>query len=159
MIVKDLFNKLTNALIINISSVSDRIPDAEFSLYCSSKAASTRFFEAVAKELPNSRTFSFLPTYVDTPLLKTIHKDDGFDFDPILKTNDIVRLIQKLEDGQLDIESGSNPWLWLPGTLRNTWIEERFAGFKGTAGDHFSYAAKVGFNKLNNQPLFIKSRW
>lgn len=108
MIVKDLFNKLTNALIINISSVSDRIPDAEFSLYCSSKAASTRYFEAVAKELPNSRTFNFLPTYVDTPLLKTIHKDDGFDFDPILKTNDIVRLIQKIEDGQLDIESGSN---------------------------------------------------
>ena len=41
-------------------------------------------------------------------MLKTIHKDDGFDFDPILKTNDIVRLIQKIEDGQLDIESGSN---------------------------------------------------
>ncbi len=51
--------------------------------------------------------------------------------------------------------AGQNPWLWLPGTLRNTWIEERFAGFKGTVGDHFSYAAKVGFNKLNNQPLFI----
>lgn len=51
--------------------------------------------------------------------------------------------------------AGENPWLWLPGTLRNTWIEERFAGFKGTVGDHFSYAAKVGFNKLNNQPLFI----
>lgn len=52
-------------------------------------------------------------------------------------------------------QAGQNPWLWLPGTLRNTWIEERFAGFKGTVGDHFSYAAKVGFNKLNNQPLFI----
>lgn len=51
--------------------------------------------------------------------------------------------------------AGQNPWLWLPSTLRNTWIEERFAGFKGTVGDHFSYAAKVGFNKLNNQPLFI----
>lgn len=51
--------------------------------------------------------------------------------------------------------AGQNPWLWLPGILRNTWIEERFAGFKGTVGDHFSYAAKVGFNKLNNQPLFI----
>lgn len=51
--------------------------------------------------------------------------------------------------------AGQNPWLWLPGSLRNTWIEERFAGFKGTVGDHFSYAAKVGFNKLNNQPLFI----
>lgn len=51
--------------------------------------------------------------------------------------------------------AGENPWLWLPDQLRNTWIEERFAGFKGTVGDHFSYAAKVGFNRLNNQPLFI----
>lgn len=51
--------------------------------------------------------------------------------------------------------ASENPWLNVPGSLKNTWIEERFAGFKGTAGDHFSYAAKVGFNKLNNQPLFI----
>ena len=48
-----------------------------------------------------------------------------------------------------------NPWLWLPGSFKNTWIEERFAGFKGSVGDHFSYAAKVGFNKLTNQPLFV----
>ncbi len=40
-------------------------------------------------------------------------------------------------------------------SLLNTWIEERFAGFKGSVGDHFTYSAKVGFNKLNNQPLFI----
>lgn len=51
--------------------------------------------------------------------------------------------------------ANQNPWLWLPGSFQNIWIEERFAGFKGSAGDHFSYAAKVGFNKLNNQPLFI----
>ena len=51
--------------------------------------------------------------------------------------------------------AGQNPWLWLPSEFKNTWIEERFAGFKGSVGDHFSYAAKVGFNKLNNQPLFI----
>ena len=48
-----------------------------------------------------------------------------------------------------------NPWLWLPGTLQNTRIEERFAGFKGSVGDHFTYSGKVAFNKLNNQPLFI----
>ncbi|MEO7982856.1 MAG: hypothetical protein ABI688_02120 [Bacteroidota bacterium] len=51
--------------------------------------------------------------------------------------------------------ASQNPWLWLPSTFKNTWIEERFAGFKGSVGDHFSYAAKVAFNKLNNQPLFI----
>ena len=48
-----------------------------------------------------------------------------------------------------------NPWLWAPSIQLNTWIEERFAGFKGTIGDHFTYSGKVGFNKLNNQPLFI----
>jgi hypothetical protein len=51
--------------------------------------------------------------------------------------------------------ASQNPWLWLPGDFKNTWIEERFAGFKGAVGNHFTYAAKVGFNKLNNQPLFI----
>jgi len=48
-----------------------------------------------------------------------------------------------------------NPWLWLPQEQLNTWIEERYAGFKGAVGDHFTYSAKVAFNKLNNQPLFI----
>ena len=48
-----------------------------------------------------------------------------------------------------------NPWIWVPTTFDNTWIEERFAGFKGSVGDHFTYNAKVGFNKLNNQPLFF----
>lgn len=51
--------------------------------------------------------------------------------------------------------ASQNAWLWLPADFKNTWIEERFAGFKGAVGNHFSYAAKVGFNKLNNQPLFI----
>ncbi|MEO7924257.1 MAG: hypothetical protein ABIR30_11325 [Chitinophagaceae bacterium] len=51
--------------------------------------------------------------------------------------------------------ASQNPWLWLPATFKNTWIEERFAGFKGSVGEHFTYAAKVGFNKINNQPLFV----
>jgi hypothetical protein len=51
--------------------------------------------------------------------------------------------------------ASQNPWLWLPSTFLNTKIEERFAGFKGSVGDHFSYSAKVAFNKINDQPLFI----
>jgi hypothetical protein len=47
-----------------------------------------------------------------------------------------------------------NPWLWLPADFKNTWVEERFAGFRGSVGDHLTYAAKVAFNKLSNQPLF-----
>ena len=48
-----------------------------------------------------------------------------------------------------------NPWIWVPESLKNTWIEERYAGFRGSLGDHFNYSTKLGFNKLNNQPLFI----
>lgn len=51
--------------------------------------------------------------------------------------------------------ASQNPWLWMPSSLQNTWIEERFAGFKGAWDDHFTYSAKVAFNKVNNQPLFI----
>lgn len=51
--------------------------------------------------------------------------------------------------------ASQNPWLWIPSSLTNTWIEERFAGFKGAVDEHFTYSAKVAFNKLNNQPLFI----
>ncbi len=51
--------------------------------------------------------------------------------------------------------ASQNPWLRLPADFKNTWIEERFAGFKGSVGDHFSYAAKVGYDKWTNQPLFI----
>ena len=51
--------------------------------------------------------------------------------------------------------ASQNPWLWMPSTFKNTWVEERFAGFKGSIGDHFSYATKLGFNKLTNQPLFV----
>ncbi len=48
-----------------------------------------------------------------------------------------------------------NPWLWLPEDLKNSHIEERYAGFKGSVLDHFTYSAKVGFNKIANQPLFV----
>lgn len=51
--------------------------------------------------------------------------------------------------------ASQNPWLWIPGEFKNTWIEERFAGFKGSVGDHFTYSAKAAFNKVNNQPLFV----
>ena len=51
--------------------------------------------------------------------------------------------------------ASQNPWLWLPNTFKNTWVEERYAGFKGSVGDHFTYSGKVGFNRLNNQPLFV----
>ncbi len=49
-----------------------------------------------------------------------------------------------------------NPFIMQPSSLANTWIEERYAGFKGSIGDHFTYNTKIGFNKYKNQPLFIQ---
>jgi hypothetical protein len=48
-----------------------------------------------------------------------------------------------------------NPWIYAPASLQNTGIEERYAGFKGSVGDHFTYSTKIGFNKITNQPLFV----
>jgi len=48
-----------------------------------------------------------------------------------------------------------NPWLAQPGFLRNTRMEERYAGFKGSIDKHFTYAAKVGFLLYKNMPLFV----
>ena len=49
-----------------------------------------------------------------------------------------------------------NPFITTPTSLKNTWIEERYAGFKGSIGDHFTYSTRMGFNKYKNQPLFIQ---
>ena len=48
-----------------------------------------------------------------------------------------------------------NPYIDAPTDLKNTWIEERYAGFKGSLGDHFIYNAKLAYNKYKNQPLFV----
>ena len=50
-----------------------------------------------------------------------------------------------------------NPYLEVPTTLKNTWIEERYAGFKGSLGDHFTYNAKLAYNKYKNHPLFVNA--
>jgi hypothetical protein len=48
-----------------------------------------------------------------------------------------------------------NPWLAQPGFLLNTRMQERYAGFKGSLDNHFTYAAKVGFLSYKNMPLFV----
>ncbi len=53
--------------------------------------------------------------------------------------------------------AGFNPWIWAPQTVKNTRIEERYAGVKGAVGDHFAFSAKLAYNKLNNQPLFLNN--
>ncbi len=59
-----------------------------------------------------------------------------------------------LRNSGFQYQAAINPWIWAPSTVYNSRIEERYAGFKGSAGDHFSYSAKIAYNKINNQPLF-----
>lgn len=51
--------------------------------------------------------------------------------------------------------SAFNPWLQQPKFLANARIYEQFAGFKGSAGSHFTYNARVAYMKFKNQPLFV----
>ncbi|MBC7850153.1 MAG: hypothetical protein H7Y31_10480 [Chitinophagaceae bacterium] len=51
--------------------------------------------------------------------------------------------------------AGINPWLAQPDSLFNTRVQERYAGFKGSVSNHFSYSAKVGFQQFRNTPLFV----
>jgi hypothetical protein len=48
-----------------------------------------------------------------------------------------------------------NPFIQQPTALNNALVKEQYAGFKGSAGDHFTYNARVSFLKITNQPLFV----
>jgi hypothetical protein len=48
-----------------------------------------------------------------------------------------------------------NPYINAPGILKNTWIQERYVGLKGSVGDHLTYNTKVGWNTYLNHPLYV----
>jgi len=60
-----------------------------------------------------------------------------------------------LRNAGFQYQAGMNPWLWAPATVKNSRIEERYVGIKGSIGDHFTYSAKGGMNIVKNQPLFV----
>lgn len=53
--------------------------------------------------------------------------------------------------------SSYNPWLNQPTFLANTREKEVYAGFKGSAGSHFTYNATVGYTGFKNMPLFVNN--
>lgn len=62
-----------------------------------------------------------------------------------------------LRKTNLQYLTGFNPWITPPSTLKNTWIQERYVGLKGSVGDHLSYNTKVGWNTYENHPLYLNS--
>jgi NAD(P)-dependent dehydrogenase (short-subunit alcohol dehydrogenase family) len=97
-----LFPKLIGGMIVNISSLSDRFPDG---LYGSSKAALNIYFETIAQENPNVKIVSILPSYVDTPLLRSLH-DDSFAWDEANKPEQTANIVDYVIDHPNEVESG-----------------------------------------------------
>jgi hypothetical protein len=48
-----------------------------------------------------------------------------------------------------------NPWLSRPDSLLNTRVNEAYLGFKGSAGNHLTYSAKIGYQQHRDIPLFV----
>ncbi len=59
------------------------------------------------------------------------------------------------DKGSYERFASINPWIVQPSNLLNTRVEERYAGFKGSILNHFTYSAKLGFNSYRNMALFI----
>lgn len=109
LLVRHLRKKLETATIISISSVADRLPEPAIALYCSSKAANTSYFNALAQEFKQAKVFTILPDYVETPMLhSTMDDDKSFDWSCTIKPEDIAQLSMRLIDGQVAVDSGSN---------------------------------------------------
>lgn len=58
------------------------------------------------------------------------------------------------DKGSYERFASINPWIAQPGELLNTKVDEKYAGFKGSALNHFTYSAKLGLIKYNNIALF-----
>lgn len=130
LIIQALRDKIVQATIISVSSVSDRLPDANMALYCSSKAANTQYFDALAQELKDARVYTLLPDYVDTPMLRTSPPSDkDFNWGVIIQPTDIAKLSVDLIAGRIKLESGTNIII-VTDALKGSWDRtEKLYGF------------------------------
>lgn len=53
--------------------------------------------------------------------------------------------------------AGFNPWILKPNNILNTRISEQYIGFKGAAGNHLTYQARLSLLQLYNQALFVNN--
>jgi hypothetical protein len=51
--------------------------------------------------------------------------------------------------------AGINPYIVQPTSLLNTKVSEQYAGFKGSAGKHFTYNARISFLNMDNAALYV----
>jgi NAD(P)-dependent dehydrogenase (short-subunit alcohol dehydrogenase family) len=109
ILLTQTFKEKLRGFVINISSVSDRVIGENFALYCSSKSALNIYFDIIALEEKNIKFISLLPSYVDTPLLRTLQKNNpDFDWSATVQPADISLLINKIIDAPQDFFSGTH---------------------------------------------------
>ena len=109
LVVNALRSKITTADIISMSSVSDRIPEADVALYNSSKAALTAYTNALARDLKEARVWTLLPDYVETPMQHgTSDGNAEFDWSATIKPDEIAAFVGGLISGKYEAPSGSN---------------------------------------------------
>jgi benzil reductase ((S)-benzoin forming) len=137
LLVHELKGKLTKATIISISSVSDRIADKDFALYCSSKAANTRYFESLADELKQAKVYSLLPDYVDTPMLRELQAGRNFKWEETIKVDDVAQLSFELMVGKTELETGSNVIIVNDALIDDLNSFEKLHGFNTDTGKLF----------------------
>ena len=136
LLVAALRDKIRHATIISVSSVSDRLPDSGIALYCSSKAANTQYFDALARELLDAKVYTLLPDYVDTPMLRTTPPAaTDFNWDVIIHPADVAKLCINLVAGHLKLESGANI-IVVTNALKGSWNSvEKLYGFNTDTGE------------------------
>lgn len=107
LLTQALKNKLNNSLVINISSVSDRLIGEGSGIYCASKAALNKHFETIALEEKTIKFVSILPSYVDTPLLHKLEDGNDFNWNEVIKPEEVALLVKKIADEEIKVFSGA----------------------------------------------------
>lgn len=119
-LTKTLSSKLTNGLVINISSTSDRFAEERAGLYCASKAAMDIFFETLGVENKNIKVINLLPSYVDTPLQHKISDKKDFDWEQCITPDQVAGLVRDLIEDNFNVSSGSKVMVVNSKTMSDT---------------------------------------
>ena len=91
----------------------------------------------------DNKAFSLLPNF--TALVKV--KDEQF----VLQAG----WIGYYQKNTYQTLTAFNPWIAQPASLKNNKTRETYFGFKGSAGSHFSYNAKLSVFSYKNMALFL----
>ena len=139
------FNLSLNADITNYST--SNIPAINNSLYSLSPAIQfkTPNIKIIAGITPSwdNAVFSTLPNFS----AEAKFKDERF----ILQAGWIGYYNKTTYESLANV----NPWIEEPTFLFDSRVIEQYAGFKGSAGQHFTYNAKISFLQIRNKPLFV----